>query len=294
MLVMMVAASGFAQDSYREAVKDYLALNDQFEKTKSLLSTLNMIFEKNDLVDIDQLSNRYISERLEDDLVDNTMPKLMAQGLTETDLREIISLLSTPAGKTYQAHQQEWSQEFLTQMFMSMISQGTDIEQGEELELMPIQPDEDIDAAYAAKFNKVMETSGMVSTITDAMLKRINEDSHETSEKDESRDKYINWLISNLPVIALNSAYGIMTTEDMDYAEILYSKDSYRKLENFNNIDTDALKTANIVTSYMEWMKEQGAKESEDPSVALNFMRALMNQSFDLEDIDVEPFDLDE
>ena len=83
MLVMMVAASGFAQGSYRETVKDYLALNDQFEKTKSLLSTLNMIFEKNDLVDIDQLSNRYISERLEDDLVDNTMPKLIAQGLTD-------------------------------------------------------------------------------------------------------------------------------------------------------------------------------------------------------------------
>ena len=33
MLVMLIAASGYAQDSYRQAAKDYLTAVGQFEKT---------------------------------------------------------------------------------------------------------------------------------------------------------------------------------------------------------------------------------------------------------------------
>ena len=47
LLVMLVAASAYAQDSYRQAVKDYLAATDQFEKTKSLMSDMRLLFENN-------------------------------------------------------------------------------------------------------------------------------------------------------------------------------------------------------------------------------------------------------
>ena len=113
LLVMLVAASAYAQDSYRQAVKDYLAATDQFEKTKSLMSDMRLLFEKNAQVDIDGLTKRYIDERLENDMLDSYVPALSDAGMTEADLREIISLVSTPEGKTFEAHQQEWMGEFL-------------------------------------------------------------------------------------------------------------------------------------------------------------------------------------
>ena len=62
MLLMLVAASGHAQDSYRQAVKDYLTANDQFEKTKSIISSMGMLFDGKGQVDIDQLTQRYLDE----------------------------------------------------------------------------------------------------------------------------------------------------------------------------------------------------------------------------------------
>ena len=50
LLMVLVAASGYAQDSYREAVKDYLTAIGQFEKTKSLLADMKTLFKKSNQV----------------------------------------------------------------------------------------------------------------------------------------------------------------------------------------------------------------------------------------------------
>ena len=63
MLLMLVAASGHAQDSYRQAVKDYLIANDQYEKAKSVISSLGMLFDSKGQVDIGQLTQRYLDEQ---------------------------------------------------------------------------------------------------------------------------------------------------------------------------------------------------------------------------------------
>ena len=46
LLVMLFAASGFAQDSYREAIEDYLLQSGQFEKAKSVISDMSLLFVK--------------------------------------------------------------------------------------------------------------------------------------------------------------------------------------------------------------------------------------------------------
>ncbi len=76
LLVMLVTASGYAQDSYRQAVKDYLTASEQLEKGKSMIQTLSMLFEKSDQVDIDQLTKRFIDERYEDTVLGYTVPTL--------------------------------------------------------------------------------------------------------------------------------------------------------------------------------------------------------------------------
>ena len=62
LLMMLVAASGYAQDSYCQSVKDYLKATDQLEKTKSTILTMSMLYEGDGQVDVNQLTNRYLDE----------------------------------------------------------------------------------------------------------------------------------------------------------------------------------------------------------------------------------------
>ena len=102
MLVMLVAASGYAQDSYREAVKQYLNVDDKFERLKPVISIFKVLFVNDDKVDLDQLSERYLNEQLVDDYLEILIPPLQAQNITEADLQEVYSLLSTPQGRLLQ------------------------------------------------------------------------------------------------------------------------------------------------------------------------------------------------
>ncbi len=108
LLVMLVAASGYAQDSYREAAKDYLTAIGQFEKEKAYISTLSMMFERDGEVDIDQLTQRYLDERYENDMINFYVTAWKEQGMTEADLRELSSLLSTPQYKVFDTHYKDW------------------------------------------------------------------------------------------------------------------------------------------------------------------------------------------
>ena len=82
LLVMLVAVSGYAQDSYRQAVKDYMTAIGQFEKEKAYISTVSMMFDRDGNVDIDQLTQRYLDERYEDDMIDFYALVYKEQGIT--------------------------------------------------------------------------------------------------------------------------------------------------------------------------------------------------------------------
>lgn len=289
MLVMLVAASAYAQDSYRQAVKDYLAATDQFEKTKSLMSDMRLLFEKNAQVDIDGLTKRYIDERLENDMLDSYVPALADAGMTEADLREIISLVSTPEGKTLEAHQQEWMAEFLAEFLMPFMMMGEneapaedkDLSSGGLAELLgqPVQPRADIDPAYAARFKDVILNSPFTKKMLDAMMARMDKDAADDPDKKESRGAFANWVIPSASALLLNSAYGILTLEDLDYAAKLYSNESYCKLGNYNSFDNDKLKMGYFMVKYLDWMKGQGAMLSEDPEDAIEFFKSMLNVS---------------
>ena len=104
LLVMLVAASGYAQDTYREAVKQYLNVDEKFERSKAIIPFFKMMFVNDGKVNLDQLNERYLTEQLADDFAESLIPTLQAQNITEADLQEVYSLLSTPQGKTYAAH----------------------------------------------------------------------------------------------------------------------------------------------------------------------------------------------
>ena len=161
LLVMLVAASGYAQDSYRQAVKDYMAIYSQ----KAMESYLNQMdstfkshntyyFESGD-VDLNQLTERYFKEGFMDYMTDFMCAKSKELGVTEAGLRELISLMSTPEGQTYNEHSAQW---FEAIKHDTTVFDGLDtlkIMAGEDPD--PIQIKAGIDPGYVEKYNKVLE-----------------------------------------------------------------------------------------------------------------------------------------
>lgn len=146
-----------------------------------------------------------------------------------------------------------------------MLEAFLDMEPEGELKLEPIQPDTDIDAAYAAKMSKLLDDMSLVST----MIKKLEEPSSDGSE-DEVDPEMIDWFKDNMSVIALNTAYGNMSVEDIDYGLMLFSKEYYRKLMDIYNLKAEELARF-IFTKYFDWMQAQGATSKDGPMLSGNY-----------------------
>lgn len=107
LLTLLVAASGYAQDSYREALREYLVLNGNlrhFAQESTAYKQSQSRFFKSGDIDLDQLTDRYLEEGLVDFITDVNLPKIKEQGILEEELKEINSLLSSPEGRTFVEH----------------------------------------------------------------------------------------------------------------------------------------------------------------------------------------------
>ena len=287
LLVMLVAASGYAQDSYRQAVKDFVTLSGQWENTKSLITTASLLFDRSGDVDIDQLTKRFIDECLEDTYLDASVSLLKARGITEADLNEVSSLYAKPEIKAFEAHQKAWMVDFATYMMeplmkmMENASQGIYEDTGMADRIQNVQPNPEIDAAYAEKFNNVMLESPLIKKMEEAMIQRMDQD---TPIDDpivmEAGEDAKNAILKSLPAILLNSAYGNLTLEDLDVAARLYSNEAYCKLQDTSNADEETrILTQNL--NYPDWMKEHGAKMSEDPNAMLEYYKAILGKDLE-------------
>lgn len=270
MLVMFVAASGFAQDSYRDAVKGYILANGQMEKMKTLFSGLkDTFFNPTEGVDLDALTNRYIDECLCDQLADMVMPMMKIRDLTEDDLRTVSALISTPEGKSFIEHQNEWNMEMAPSLVATLIEQGEMFKDGGVAENVAVNPD--IDPVYEAKFRKMIETGKVTDMLTD-FWNGFKEGSFNLP------DSYQNWLKDNFVTIALNTAYGIMSLEDIDYGTMLYSNESYAKTQKMSGVDMDVENIQSmgvgLISAYCDWMESQGVELSG----SANMMKMLMDE----------------
>lgn len=285
LFAMMVAASSNAQDSYREAVKDFMAVSGQFENAKSLVTTMSMLFDRSGDVDIDQLTKRFIDERLDEVYLDVSVPLLKSYGMTEVDLKELSSLYAMPEYKAFEVRQKAWMVDFVAYLMeplmemMKNASEGVYKDTGMAERLQTVQPNPDIDPAYAEKFNKVMLESPVVKSMKEAMIKRMDQSTSIDPDLTEAAEDAKDMILKSLPAILLNSAYGNLTLEDIDYAAKLYSNQAYSKLQTYAGSDDEATQTATQNLNYVDWMKEHGAKLSEDPRLSLEFYKALLGDS---------------
>ena len=285
LLVMLVAASGYAQDSYREAVKEYMAVNSQealnnyWNRMDSVLKADNTYWFESGDVDLNQLTERYFKEGIMDYMTDFMCAKTKELGVTEAGLREYISLMSTPEGQTYKEHMAQW---------VEAIKRDTTVLNGQDsldcLKIMageypdPIQVKAGIDPAYVEKYNKVlgadmtkytqglfdqyfniftMMFEGMSDEMKDAM-------SDEMKDMQKRFDGMKNWMTANIPTIALNNAYGIFTEDDLDFVAKTQTLDT-RKLIGLLPMNPGDMMSMGIgvMKDYIEWMEDHGAVMKE-------------------------------
>ena len=271
MLVMLVAASGYAQDSYREAAKEYWTLNvndNYMSQMDSVFKSCNTLwFESGNL---DQLADRYLKERLMDYMLDSYfIPKTKELGISEADLRDYVKLASTPAGKTYQEHLQQWTKVLKSELISKMAQDSLKIKKGETSD--PIQIKAGIDAGYVEKCNKIMYDD-MVNLMEAIFNQYANFASmifkDYPDELTEIQDKLAGpkaWLTANLPAIAVNCAYGIITEDDLDFTAKLQALGTHTLLSTLpiNGVDMMSVGRG-VMGDYYEWMEAHGAVIKED------------------------------
>ena len=279
LLVMLVAASGYAQDSYRQALKDYWALYDKdYENQMDSVfkSTNTMLFKSGDL-NLDQLTERYFEERFLDYMVDFIMPKMEEIGVSEAALREHVALCSTPAGKTYNEHLQQWAKVMEGELDSTMNQDSLKIKT--EGAPNPVQLKAGIDAGYVEKYKKVMGANmvkvtqdylDQFSTLAEMILEKVP---NELTDAQNKLDEMKAWMPANLPTIATNCAYGIITEDDLDFASKLNALDTHKMLGLLPISKVDLMSMGyGMMGDYIEWMQDHGAVMEEHVKGLLNLM----------------------
>lgn len=257
LLISLTALCGYAQDSYREALKEYFRLNGQIGQIESALKALHgPLFDDGGNVDLNQLTDRYIKERMSDLFADSMESKMQERNVTEADLREVIELLSTPAGKAYIEHQQEWIDNIKEELPSVMLQNLGQIMYGDTSN--PIQPKADIDAGYIKKFKEVMGSS-----IVESFMNAFDMTTPATKSvqlPEGLKDGLQKWLNVNMPTMMMNCAYGTITVDDLDFAAMLGSHESYRKVQDFSSFNFNGIfMVSDMLSNYINWMQNQGA-----------------------------------
>ena len=287
MLVMLVAASGYAQDSYREAVKEYWAIYDKdyVSLMDSIFKSSNTLwFESGDL-DLDQLTDRYLKERLIDFIADNYFMLMMKElGVSEAALRENAALVSSPAGKTSREHMQQLSKVLKSELISIMEQDSLKVINGDTSD--PIQIKTGIDPGYAAKFKEIMYDD-MVN-VSQAIFNQyanlasmiFKDHPDEMAKIQDSLAGPKAWIAANLPAIAVNCAYGIITEDDLDFAAKMRGLDTHKLLGLLPMNTVDMMSVGyGIMGDYIEWMENHGAVTKE-------YMKDIIHGMFNKENDD--------
>lgn len=258
LLLLSVAASGYAQDGYRQAVKEYLILNGQVNQLTSALKTVSTIMFESEGQDLKQMTERYVEECLMDKITDITLPKMKEQSVSETDLKDAISLLSTPAGQLFNEHEQAWTEAMRGELSSLLIKNLPKIMSGNISD--PIQPKADIEEGYIEKHKKVLGAH-VIESFMQMFDQQTNSISRFGQIPESMKQGLKTWMNTNLETIAMNSAYGIITDDDLDFAAKLYSQESYNKLKGIANMNGGELGAIGIdmITDYVNWMQDHGA-----------------------------------
>jgi hypothetical protein len=269
-LVVLTAMAGYAQDSYREALQQYLSYFGQDGKMKSAMLEMNeSLFKQSGNVNLEELTERYFKEAFLDHLTDMSEAMMKERNVTEADLRTVIEMVDIPEGQTFLAHESEW-QDKQGQMIDEYRTQFQDGGKPEKLKANP-----DIDAGYVAKFQEMWKNSGIEEKTLN--LFNFSFSPGEMTGELAELGRIKTWLSDNLGTMSLNAAYGILTPEDLDFGMKLFANESFRKVTDTKDMNLFSVmgKSVDLILNYLDWMEAQGAQPNEKLNMLKGFMKMM-------------------
>ena len=280
LLALLIAAGSYAQDSYHQAVKEFwsLSLKDYMTiQMDSVLKSSNSLWFESGDQDLDQLTDRYLDERLMDYMTDLILPKIKELGVTEAALRENVALRSSPAGMTYAEHYQRLSEVLKGEIVSIMRQDSLKIMNGDTSN--PVQIKAGIDAGYVEKYKKILDDDminlgmGSIDQYANLAAMIIKDNPDELSKIQNMLTSMKAWMTANVPAITINSAYGIITEEDLDFVAKLKTLDTYKLtgLIPMNGFDMMSMGYG-IIMDYIKWMEDHGVVANEFPKKVFNEM----------------------
>lgn len=259
--LMLVAVSVSAQDSYSEALKDYLKITEKqaSEKMLAQLHQLNpMLFEYKQDIDFNQLASRYVDEQLLKIKAEKVQDMFKEVNVTESDIRQMTALMTTPQGETLIEHGDAWSDQFEEILKEEMEEPLKSVFDGTPIS-STVVANSDIPASYARKFMQYFEDTRGMDQFANAFSQPLKMMGIEVPES------LLEWMKNNLGTLAMNSAYGIITEDDLDYSANLQNYDFHHKI-----VDATVKMSENVISmgmdiilNYIDWMKGQGVSVSK-------------------------------
>ena len=254
-IFVLVSASIDAQDSYRAAVEAYAKANPKLqsfsgEKMKPALMMVNsQLLNGKSLENADELTERYLKEQMYDDVIDMILP-VMKEHVTESELKELTSIMSTPEGISFTTNNMKWENAMESSLVEMMVKAVQTIQNGETPE--PIKVASNIKKAYEKKFRSFMEATRQIDMFKSGLG---------IGSQGMLPEAVTDWIMTNVPNFMINSSYGIFSVADLDFGIKLGSNDSYQKAMKAALYMTENAQSIGmtLINGYVSWLKAQGA-----------------------------------
>lgn len=243
-----------AQECRIETIKEYMGVNTRMQamvsQMKPSLEGFNELFYGHvDELTLNRLTNKYLREQYIDDVAAILQDNFEGV-VTESQLKEVIALMSTPDGKDYTLDMEVWN-DSETSLLSEYLQSAAELSQI-GIKDDPVEVDDDISPIYVNKFLEYAEASDMKGQ-TVAIF-------HGVLDGVELPYVFWDWVDENIVPALLNSAYGTVTIADLDFGIMLYNNQSY---QNVNDATVSMLSDVyglgmEILSKYKAWMSDQG------------------------------------
>lgn len=255
LLLILFAVPSLAQDTYRQTLEQYVKTNPKLrdfasDKMKLALTMINPnILTGKSLEEGNELADRYLKEQLFNDLMDNMMP-IMQKHITENELKEMNAILATPEGLDFTTNNMKW-EEKMEKELLEVLTKGIgEINEGQTP--APLEVSKGISKSYQDKFTKYLEASKQMEGFKKGL---------ELGGQNQLSQEVLDWVMKIAPTLFVNTAHGLLTEQNLDFATKLSDRQSYaHTMDAVNEIVSNPMVMGmQIITSYISWLKKQGA-----------------------------------
>ena len=257
-LLLSLGGAVRAQDSYYQALTRYVQSNRMAclvqpdELRKGLTELTDRALKDKKGFDTATLVDCYMREQFMPDLVRYVLLPSYGRHVTEDELRQLTRLYASASGRTFVEHMRQW-QERMDPVVAELLSwQVEETDTGNQL--LPVQPDSRCPQEYVTLFCEYYDAAR-----PNAALDAMEQSEVYRWGEDELRrifDAMLPYLRANLRNISLNTAYGVLTEDDLRFGKAAASTEAYQRATDAAVEAACTMQTATrlLYMKYLDWL----------------------------------------